>query len=172
MKNVTYDEINRNLSRREPNELLFLPYLVGTNAPEFHSDAKGVFWGLRQDHDAVDMAGAIMEGVAYVLQKNLLHIAANGIRLQNIIATGGGSKSAIWCQKYADITGLPVRIPAEKEAACLGAAMIAAVADGKYPDFASASKALVAFSREYAPCTSAHYERKFRRVCKRYDAAL
>jgi sugar (pentulose or hexulose) kinase len=118
------------------------------------------------------MAGAIMEGVAYVLQKNLVHIHNNGIRLNNIIATGGGAKSPIWCQLYADITGLPVRIPTEKEAACLGAAMIAAVADGKYADFTEASKELVTFTHEYTPHPCEHFERKFRRFCKLYDAAL
>ena len=172
MKNVTYDEMNATLAKRERNDLLFLPYLVGTNAPEFDADAKGVFWGLRQEHDCIDMAGAIMEGVAYVLHKNLLHIHKNGIQLQNIISTGGGAKSPIWCQLYADITGLPVRIPAEKEAACLGAAMIAAVADGKYADFETASKELVAFSMEYTPNPSEHYARKYRRFCKLYEAAL
>ena len=172
MKNVTYDEMNATLARRGQNDLLFLPYMVGTNAPEFDADAKGVFWGLRQEHDAIDMAGAVMEGVAHVLNKNLEHIHANGIQLQNIIATGGGAKSPIWCQMYADITGLPVRIPAEKEAACLGAAMIAAVADGKFADFAAASEALVSFSKEYAPNPSEYYARKHRRFCKLYDAAL
>ena len=172
MKNVTYDEMNATLARRDRNDLLFLPYLVGTSAPEFDADAKGVFWGLRQEHDCIDMAGSIMEGVAYVLNKNLKHVAKNGIHLQNIIATGGGAKSPIWCQLYADITGLPVRIPAEKEAACLGAAMIAAVADGKYADFEAASKELVSFSKEYTPNPCEHYERKYRRFCKLYEAAL
>ena len=172
MKNVTYDEMNRVLAKRAPNELLFLPYMVGTNAPEFDADAKGVFWGLRQEHDAIDMAGAVMEGVAHVLNKNLEHIHKNGIALRSIIATGGGAKSPIWCQMYADITGLPVRIPKEKEAACLGAAMIAAVADGKYEDFAAASAELVSFSTEYTPRPSEHYARKYRRFCKLYDAAL
>ena len=172
MKNVTYDEMNATLARRDRNDLLFLPYLVGTSAPEFDADAKGVFWGLRQEHDCIDMAGSIMEGVAYVLNKNLKHVAKNGIHLQNIIATGGGAKSPIWCQLYADITGLPVRIPVEKEAACLGAAMIAAVADGKYADFEAASKELVSFSKEYTPNPCEHYERKYRRFCKLYEAAL
>ena len=172
MKNVTYDEMNATLARRDRNDLLFLPYLVGTSAPEFDADAKGVFWGLRQEHDCIDMAGSIMEGVAYVLNKNLKHVGKNGIHLQNIIATGGGAKSPIWCQLYADITGLPVRIPAEKEAACLGAAMIAAVADGKYADFETASKELVSFSKEYTPNPCEHYERKYRRFCKLYEAAL
>ena len=172
MKNVTYDEMNRVLAKRAPNDLLFLPYMVGTNAPEFDAEAKGVFWGLRQEHDAIDMAGAVMEGVAHVLNKNLEHIHNNGIQLQSIIATGGGAKSPIWCQMYADITGLPVRIPAEKEAACLGAAMIAAVADGKYTDFAAASAELVSFSTEYTPNPSEFYARKYRRFCKLYEAAL
>ena len=172
MKNITYDEMNATLARRGLNDLLFLPYLVGTSAPEFDADAKGVFWGLRQEHDNIDMAGAIMEGVAYVLQKNLVHIHNNGIQLNSIIATGGGAKSPIWCQMYADITGLPVRIPAEKEAACLGAAMIAAVADGKYTDFNAAACELVSFTKEYTPNPSEHYERKYRRFCKLYDAAL
>ena len=172
MKNITYDEMNATLARRERNDLLFLPYLVGTSAPEFDAEAKGVFWGLRQEHDCIDMAGSIMEGVGYVLQKNLQHIHKNGIQLQNIIATGGGAKSPIWCQLYADITGLPVRIPAEKEAACLGAAMIAAVADGKYADFAAASEALISFSMEYVPHPCEHFERKYRRFCKLYEAAL
>ena len=151
---------------------MFLPYLVGPNSPEFDSRASGVFWGLRGEHDAFDMAGSIMEGVAYILNKNLEHIHKNGIRLQNIIATGGGAKSAIWCQMYADITGLPVMIPAEKEAACLGAAMIAAVADGKYTDFAAASRELVAFSKTYQPQSGEHYSRKYQRFCKLYEAAL
>ena len=107
-----------------------------------------------------------------MLQKNLLYIHSNGIQLSNIIATGGGAKSPIWCQMYADITGLPVRIPAEKEAACLGAAIIAAVADGKYADFTEATQELVSFTHVYTPNPSAHYERKYRRFCKLYEAAL
>ena len=172
MANTGYDEMNRVLTGRQPNELLFLPYLVGTNAPEFHSDATGVFWGLRQEHDAIDMAGAIMEGVAYVLRKNCEHICRSGLALSSIIATGGGAKSGVWCQMYANITGLPVKIPAEKEAACLGAAMIAAVADGRFKSYEDAVKELINFTHQYEPPPSSHYETKFKRFCKLYDAAL
>ncbi len=168
---TTYEEMNRVLAERAPSDLLFLPYLVGTNAPEFDADAKGVFWGLRQEHDAIDMAGAIMEGVAFVLQKNCQHIASQGMALSQIIATGGGAKSPIWCQMYADITDLPVKIPAEKEAACLGAAMIAAVSVGAFADYASAAEKLIAFSHVYEPRQTARYERKYRQFCKLYDAA-
>ena len=169
---ASYDEMNTVLAKRPPNELLFLPYLVGTNAPEFDSQANGVFWGLRQEHDAIDMAGAVMEGVSYVLRKNCEHIAAKGVNLERIIATGGGAKSPIWCQLQADITGLPVCIPAEKEAACLGAAMVCGVSDGLFENLEAAVAACVGMNAQYEPHPSARLDRKFRRFNALYEATL
>ena len=167
-----YDEMNATLAQREPNELLFLPYLVGTNAPEFDAEANGVFWGLRQEHDAIDMAGAVMEGVSFVLRKNCEYIARNGMKPTAIIATGGGAKSPIWCQLQADITGLPVQIPAEKEAACLGAAIIAAVGDGHFASYEAAVAATVKMQMQYEPHPTERLERKYRRFNALYKAAL
>ena len=167
-----YDEMNATLANRQPNELLFLPYLVGTSAPEFDAQANGVFWGLRQEHDAIDMAGAVMEGVSFVLRKNCEHIARNGVELKSIIATGGGAKSPIWCQMQADITGLPVSIPKEKEAACLGAALIAAVSDGLFESYEDAVHTCVELLYSYEPHPNDRLERKYRRFCALYKAAL
>ena len=167
-----YDEMNRELAKRPRNELLFLPYLVGTNAPEFDPEATGVFWGLRQEHDTIDMAGAVMEGVSFVLRKNCEHIASKGVKLERIIATGGGAKSPIWCQLQADITGLPVCIPAEKEAACLGAAMICGVSDGRFATLEDAVKDCVGMNAQYEPHPSDWLDRKFRRFNALYQAAL
>lgn len=169
---VGYDVMNETLMQRQPNELLFLPYLVGTNAPEFDSRANGVFWGLRQEHDAIDMAGAVMEGVSYVLRKNCEYIAGKGMHLQRIIATGGGAKSPVWCQLQADITGLPVCIPQEKEAACLGAAMICGVSDGAFADFAQAADSCVKMQMQYEPHPTDRLDRKYRRFCALYNVAL
>ena len=172
MGTTDYDTMNAELLKRQPNELLFLPYLVGTNAPEFDTDATGVFWGLRQEHDAIDMAGAVMEGVAFVLRKNCDYIAKNGVKPTSIIATGGGAKSPVWCQLQADITGLPVRIPAEKEAACLGAAMIAAVSDGRWSGYEAAANDCVSMLHQYDPNPTEWLERKYRRFCALYRAGL
>ena len=167
-----YDEMNATLAQRGPNELLFLPYLVGTSAPEFDADASGVFWGLRQEHDAIDMAGAVMEGVSFVLRKNCEHIANNGVQLKSIIATGGGAKSAIWCQMQADITGLPVSIPKEKEAACLGAALIGAVSDGRFESYSQAVHTCVELTHTYEPHPTDRLETKYHRFNALYKAAL
>ena len=169
---MDYDELNARLAERKPNSLLFLPYLVGTNAPEFDESATGVFWGLRQEHDSVDMAAAVMEGVSFVLRKNCEHMAGNGLKPTAIIATGGGAKSAYWCQLQADITGLPVQIPAEKEAACLGAAMIAAVSSGRFESFAAAAGKCVTFSHTYQPRRMQHLEKKYRQFGALYEASL
>ncbi len=165
-------EIDEAAEARGMSQLIFLPYIVGTNAPEFDTNATGVFWGLRQEHDAVDMARAVMEGVAFVLRKNCECLRGKGCAPESIIATGGGAKSRLWCQMQADITGLPVRIPAEKEAACLGAALCAATDAGRFPDLAAASAACVSFREEYLPRVNEAYERKYRRFVKLYDACL
>ena len=47
MNGIEYDIMNQQLQKRQPNTLLFLLYLVGTNAPEYVKSANGVFWGLR-----------------------------------------------------------------------------------------------------------------------------
>ena len=172
MPDTDYDTMNAELAKRDPNDLLFLPYLVGTNAPEFDPEANGVFWGLRQEHDAIDMAGAVMEGVSFVLRKNCDHIAANGVVLKSIIATGGGAKSAIWCQLQADITGLPVAIPKEKEAACLGAALIAAVSDGRFESYEAAVEHCVELLHCYEPNPTERTQKKYRRFCALYEAAV
>lgn len=173
MGGADYDEMNRVLLQRKlPGTLLFLPYLVGTNAPEFDQDASGVFFGLRQEHDVFDLAGAVMEGVAYLLRRNCDDIRAKGTALTHIIATGGGAKSPVWCQLQADITGLPVVIPAEKEAACLGAALIAAVADGRFASYTAAAEQCVRLERRYVPHPGPVCEKKYRQFRALYRAAL
>ena len=168
MKDTSYDEMNKILSERQKNQILFLPYIVGTNSPEFDSRATGVFWGLRQEHDSFDMAYAVMEGVAFLLKKNCEHIEKNGTQIKEIIATGGGSKSAIWCQLQSDITGFPVMIPKEKEAACLGAAIIAAVSDGKLESYEKATD-LIEFEKIFKPGANKQLAKKYQQFNALYD---
>ena len=173
MGDVGYDEMNQVLAQRQlPNNLIFLPYLVGTNSPEFDVDASGTFFGLRQENDVFDMACAVMEGVAFMLRKNCDHIRSKGTTISHIIATGGGSKSPIWCQLQADITGLPVVIPAEKEAACLGCAIVGAVSDGVFDSYADAAKKCITFTKRYEPVHHSKFEKKYEKFCALYEAML
>ncbi len=168
MKSTSFKEIDDVVSVRKRNNILFLPYLVGTNSPEFDSRASGVFWGLRGEHDAFDMAYAVMEGVGFLLKKNCEYIEKNGSLIKNIIATGGGSKSDVWCQLQADITNLPIMIPKEKEAACLGAAIIAAVSDGKIESFENAAQ-LIEFEKIFEPSVDNVLMEKYKQFNKLYE---
>lgn len=168
MKDVSFKEIDLTVKERKRNNILFLPYLVGTNSPEFDPRASGVFWGLRGEHDAFDMAYAVMEGVGFLLKKNCEYIEKNGSVIKTIIATGGGSKSDVWCQLQADITNLPIMIPKEKEAACLGAAIIAAVSDGKLESFEKASQ-LIEFEKVFEPSQYDALKEKYKQFNKLYE---
>lgn len=168
MKDVDFNEINRVIKERKRNKILFLPYLVGTNSPEFDTRASGVFWGLRGEHDAFDMAYAVMEGVGFLLKKNCEYIEKNGSAVESIIATGGGSKSDVWCQLQADITGLPIMIPKEKEAACLGAAIIASVSDGRIESFEKAAQS-IEFEKVFEPSYDKILNEKYHQFNKLYE---
>lgn len=171
MPQVDYKELNRVLEERtDCGQILFLPYLVGANAPEFDPNATGVFWGLRQRHDCFDMARAVMEGVAFLLRKNCQSLLEGGVPAKSILAVGGGTKSPTWCQMWADVTGIPVKIPQEQEAACLGAAMIGAVADGHFADYAAAADCCVGIKEQYLPREPEKYNEKFSKFCKLYQA--
>lgn len=172
LPNASYSEIDLQVAARHPGDVLFLPYLVGTNAPEFDIDACGVFFGLRNRHDAFDLGLAVMEGVAHLLKKNRDRFYDSGTKIEQILATGGGAKSVLRCQMQANITGIPVCIPAEKEAALLGAAMIGAVSSGVVLSLSDAAKQVVRFSDTFLPLSSAVNEQRHRQFLALYDAKL
>lgn len=172
LPSASFRQIDEQAALRRPSDVLFLPYIVGTNAPEFDLDACGMFYGLRSKHDAFDLALAVMEGVAHLLKKNCDGILSSGTPIERIIATGGGAKSALWCQLQADITGIPVSIPAEKEAACLGAAMIGAVSAGVYADVSEAANAAVRLEATFVPHADEQNERKHRQFVALYEAMI
>lgn len=172
LPSASFRQIDEQAALRRPTDVLFLPYIVGTNAPEFDLDACGMFYGLRSRHDAFNLALAVMEGIAHLLKKNCDRILASGTPIERIIATGGGAKSALWCQLQADITGIPVSIPAEKEAACLGAAMIGAVGAGVYRDFSEAANTAVRLEATFVPQADEQNERKHRQFVALYEAMI
>jgi xylulokinase len=150
MEDSGYGELNKTLAKRDIDEkLLFLPYITGTNAPDFNDRASGVFYGIDSNTDRFDMAYAIMEGVAHMLEINIEFFEKLGMDMDRIFATGGGAKSDIWSQLKADITGKRVLIPSNEEAACFGAAIIGAVSDGIFDSYETAVREVVSVSREF-----------------------
>lgn len=107
-----------------PNAAMFYPYLAGACAPHW-GDPTGCFIGLSLNTGLGHAARAVMEGIAYCIRSNLEVMAVSCGKAKQIRLYGGGSKSDLWCQIIADVTGIPVARLSSSETALAGAAKLA-----------------------------------------------
>ena len=160
---ISYTELNQILSKRLTKDIpVFLPYLTGTNAPDYNTHASGVFFGIRAGHDKYDLALSVMAGVACLLKKNLDYMENCGVHIQKIISTGGGARSPIWTQLKASITGRIIEVPDNEEAPCLGAAIMAAVQENYFPSYKEAIASCVTIKQRYLPSDSPSFQRTWK----------
>lgn len=118
------------LGAGQEDDPYFLPYLMGERSPHNNPDAKGVFFGMRRNTARAAMTRAVYEGVSYALRDCLEEARRAGISPASACLCGGGAKSDAWCQMIADVLGLTVEVPDRTEGPSMGAAILAAVADG------------------------------------------
>lgn len=170
LQDVSYAQLNQNIKEQASKyPPVFLPYLTGSNAPDFNSDASGVFFGIRANHNKYDFALGVMEGVACLLRNNIDYMQRANIKINKIISTGGGAKSSLWTQLKSNITGLVVETPENEEAPSLGAAIIGAVAEEYYPSFEAAVQHAVRIKNTYIPEETEHYSHTYETFCKAYQ---
>ena len=131
--------------------VIFVPGFVGLGAPHWVPDARGVLFGLTRGTTAADVSRATLEGVAYQVA-DLIDAAANdaGSRLRALRVDGGMARNGWFLQCQADLLGLPVEQSATSEATALGAAYLAGLAAGTWPDLESLRK-LARPARTFAP---------------------
>ncbi|MGB2975611.1 MAG: FGGY-family carbohydrate kinase, partial [Phycisphaerae bacterium] len=112
--------------------VVLLPSFTGTG-PNQKYGTKGTLLGLTLNTSRAQVYRAALEGLAYQLKDALAVFGkAAGIQPKALRVVGGGAKNRLWNQLRADVTGLPVVVPAETEATALGAAMVALVGAGVY----------------------------------------
>lgn len=100
---------------------------------------------------------AILENTALVTKGHMeLVQESTGHMPSEVIFASGASKSPLWSQILADVLGIPVKVPAVKEATALGAALIAGYGAGIYPDISAAAKRLVKIDHTYLPNMENH----------------
>jgi xylulokinase len=168
---INYDTLNREIKNvlRTDSDLIFLPYITGVNSPEFNPNASGVFYGIRSKHGRADFARSVMEGITFLLKKNVEYLEKMGVVVTNIISLGGGSKSALWNQMKADITGKDILIPANKEATSFGAAILAAVKSGFYKSIEEVVDKLIYIKDTFRPEATEFYEKNYNKFLSIYD---
>ncbi len=143
--------------------LLFVPTLGGGTSFEGGPAVRGGFVGLGLQHGRAEIMRATFEGIALALRVALDELRRMRPLRDEIVMVGGGARSAAWRQMVADILDRTVlKMPIDRQAAALGAAALAFVGTGVWPDF-SPLRALSAATERTVPDPTA---------AAVYDAAL
>ena len=154
------------------NHVFFLPYLMGERSPINDTNASGTFIGLRMDTTRADMVLAVLEGVCFAIRDSFEVAKGLGIDISRSMICGGGSKSPLWRQMMANVLGIPLDIPQTEQGPGYGAAILAMVGAGLYPDVRTACSELVhvAETVEPQPEMKTLYQERYDKFRKIYPA--
>ena len=136
---------------------------------------KGIIMGLDDRHARAHIFKALIEGITLQVKLNGGNMCKKiGIEIKELRSGGGGSKSKIAMQSFADIFGMPVTKGSVSENCSLGAAMCAAVGSGLYPSFKEAVKGMTRQAEIFYPIpeNQAFYQELFDKVFIRVYPAL
>lgn len=132
--------------------LFVLPYWNGQLTPFWDHNARGVMMGFTGAHQSAHVYRAMLEGVAFELRICLEEAEPKlSEPIQKFIAMGGGTRSPIWCQIFADILNRPLMLAGSDEATALGAGILAAVGVGLHPSIDVAVKSMTTTRTLYEP---------------------
>ena len=126
----------------------FLPYLNGRlEQPE----ARACFIGLASWHGLPEMVRAVYEGVAFEHRGHIDHLLSGRERPRAARFAGGAARSWPWLEIFASTIDFPLELSDANELGALGAAIVAAVGVGIYPDLDAAVAAMTRVARRIEP---------------------
>ena len=115
-------------------------------------EAKGAVIGFGDVHTKAHLYRAILEGLTYALKEGAIRTQKrNGVEIQKLRVSGGGSQSKNALQMTADIFDLHVEKPHTFETSALGSAINCAVGLNLYPNFQEAIKNMCRVGEVYQP---------------------
>ncbi len=127
--------------------LVALDWWNGNRSVLADADLSGVVAGLTLQTTAADIYRALLESIAFGNKAVMDNFSNGGFELREIVACGGiAEKSPLLLQLLADVSGLPVAVPASSQVPARGSALFGAVAAGKdgggFADISEAARAL------------------------------
>jgi xylulokinase len=123
------------------NGLLYLPYLLGERSPMWDPNARGVFFGITQNHTKPFFLRSIMEGVGHATLQNLQLMERDfHCEVGEIVITGGGAKSLLWCEIMANMLNKRIIRLEHSECETRGAAFVAGIMAGVYQSYGEIKK--------------------------------
>lgn len=175
-----YDVLDQRAEQVPPGSerLFFVPHLGGRACPG-NTDYKGSWFGFTWAHRREHFYRAILEGVAYEqwLQFQAFRASNPDLRVEEVTAYGGGSRSALWNQIKADVLGLPHVLLDREDLAPIGNAILAGYALGIYGDMAEMAEGFVGRAGRVEPRPAIHafyqpYAEFYSRLLGRIEPAL
>jgi glycerol kinase len=125
-----------------------VPAFTGLGAPYWDARARGALLGLTRDTGVAEIVRATLDAVCYQTRDLIDAMAADGAGRPTALRVDGGMVGNDWLmQRLADIVDLPVERPVITETTALGAAFLAGLYVGVYPD---AAKLAAIWKRERA----------------------
>jgi FGGY-family pentulose kinase len=152
-----------------------LPYHHGNRSPRADASLRGMASGLRLNSSVDELALqylATIQAIAYGTRHIIEQMNRNGYRIAAIFACGGGTKNPVFLREHADATGCRLVLPGEPEAVLLGAAILGAVASGKYKSVLEAMASMNQSGEIIEPARNdirRFHEAKYRVFLKMYE---
>lgn len=168
---VGYDDLLAPAAKIAPGSegLIFLPYLTGERTPHPDPLARGAFVGLTVRHTQPHLTRSLLEGVAFGLRDSFELMKGVGLgKTQQIRVSGGGARSPIWRQILADVLGAELVTVNTTEGAAFGAALLAGVGVGVWPDVDAACATAIQVTGSALPQEAA--ARQYDEVYRAYTA--
>ena len=128
--------------------IIFHPFLFGSNV---QPTARAGFYGVAGWHTRAHLLRALYEGVVYGHLSPIEKLRQAGCQINSIRLAGGGSRSEVWSQIFADTIQVPIEVTDGNELGARGAALSAGIGAGIYANYAEAAQAAVSVERQHEP---------------------
>ena len=147
-----------NLAASVPDtgDVYLVPAFAGLGAPDWDGHARGTLVGMTRGTTRAHLARAALEAICLQTADVFGAMARDsGIALAELRVDGGASRNDLLMQMQADLLGVPVSRPSVTETTALGAAYLAGLAVGVWPDARSVT-AQWQLERRFEPCMPAN----------------
>ncbi len=127
---------------------VFHPFLYGSGQG---AEMRAGFYGVAGWHGEAHLLRALFEGVAFEHRRHVDALRRAGIGFDRAILSGGGSRSPVWPQLFADILGVEVAVAECQETGALGAAIAAGIGAGLFESYEDAVERMTRTKARFAP---------------------
>ena len=142
--------------------LSFWPFLTPFGASGLAAGTRGRLSGLQLSHGPAQVVRAVVEGLAFELNRHLDFLRRTGVPIERLVLGGRAAASGVTAQILADVTGLPLACLTAGASSVLGAAILARGLLEHHASLAELATAMVPPARAVEPARdAARYQEQY-----------